>query len=63
MATRISFTVEVELEFESGKFAPKDELVQFIFDELQDNHPSQVDGIGADGNSVYVVSNWEVIEN
>ena len=60
MATRATFVIEVELERESGKFASRDELIDEIKEWLEDANQGTVDGVGADGDSVYEVTEWSV---
>jgi hypothetical protein len=60
MAHTLRFTVTVELERESGKFAPRDEMADFIIGELEGVDPGTIDGIGADGESSYTVNSWGV---
>lgn len=55
-----TFTVTVELERLEGKFASRDELESALFDEIQDAAPSEVSGVGADGESTYEVAGWTV---
>lgn len=57
---RFEFKVEVEVERLQGKFASRDEIEQAITDALHDANPAQFDGLGADGDSEYEVSGWEV---
>jgi hypothetical protein len=60
MAHTFTFTVTVELERESGKFAGRDEMAEQIRDALEGADPGSVDGIGADGDSTYTVNAWDV---
>jgi hypothetical protein len=60
MAHTFKFTVTVELERESGKFASRDEMAEAIRDEIEGADPGSVYGIGADGESSYTVNSWEV---
>ena len=57
---RVTITVEVELERISGKFASKSDVVGQLIDELERSQPSDVSGIGADGDSVYEITDWAV---
>jgi len=57
---RVSFTVHVELERTEGKFASKDEIRDFIRDEIEGMNPDCVDGVGADGASSYEITDWSV---
>lgn len=54
---RIAFTVEVNVERESGPFASKDDLAGQIEDALVAADPSQLDG---DAGGVYTVDSWDV---
>lgn len=60
MAHRFTFVVTVEVERESGKFAPRDEIAEQISEWLEAADEGQVCGIGADGESDYDVTNWSV---
>jgi hypothetical protein len=62
MAHHFTFTVTVELERESGKFASRDEMAESIIGEIESMDPGYVSGIGADGDSEYQITNWEVEE-
>lgn len=57
---RVTITVEVELERISGKFASKSDVVDQLIDELERSQPSDVSGIGADGDSAYEIVDWAV---
>lgn len=60
---QFEFTVTIEVERESGKFASRDEISEAIGDALGDAVDSiDLDGIGPDGESVYVVSDSNVEE-
>lgn len=60
MAVVIRLSITVELDHETGKFAGKDELEEFLRNELESCDPGSVDGVGADGMSTYAVSSWTV---
>ena len=60
--TQIIFTILVDLERETGKFAQRDELVESIRETLEQADPGSVDGVGADATSVYTVVGWDVEE-
>lgn len=62
MAHRFTFTIEVTLERESGKFASRDEMADALVDVLEQADPGTVDGIGSDGDSYYTVSDFTVEE-
>ena len=62
MSHKFSFTVLVELERESGKFAPRDELAATVVEWLEDADQGTVDGVGADSDSTYTTTAWEVEE-
>jgi hypothetical protein len=57
---KFTFTVEVEVERESGKFAARDEIEAELRDALEGSDPGEVSGVGADGDSVYTVADWSV---
>lgn len=60
---RFTFTVEVEVERQEGKFASRDEVSEAItsaLEEAQDN--AGLDGLGSDGMSVYEAIAWDVSE-
>ncbi len=62
MAHTFTFTVTVTLERESGKFAPRDEMADELISWLENADEGSVSGIGADGDSEYTVTSWEVVE-
>lgn len=53
------FTIEVEVERESGKFMARDEVAESLMEALEDADPGQVEG-GSDGDSVMAVISWDV---
>jgi hypothetical protein len=59
---RYRIVVEVEVERESGKFAPRDEVHDAIVSAILDADPGSIDGVGADGDSVYNVTEWNAGE-
>jgi hypothetical protein len=61
MAHTFKFEVEVTVEREEGKFAPRDEMADAIRDMLE-NAQEDIYGIGADGSSSYTVTDWSVNE-
>jgi hypothetical protein len=62
MSHHFKFTVTVELDRESGKFASRDEMAEQITDALESADPGYVSGIGAYGDSEYSVTDWTVEE-
>lgn len=60
MAHTFTFTVTVELEREQGKFATRDEMAEAIIEWLQNADEGSIYGIGADGDSTYNTTQWEV---
>jgi hypothetical protein len=54
------FTVRVQTERESGKFASKDDLREEIRTWLEGANEDEISGVGSDGDSVYNVTEWEV---
>ena len=54
------FTVTVDVSRESGKFASREQIAEQIQNELEGQALSQIDGVGADGESVYNVDEWVV---
>lgn len=60
MASRFTFTVEVEVERTQGKFASRDEIAETIREWLDGANDGSVDGVGADGESEYEVTSWDV---
>lgn len=59
---KFTFTVEVEVERTEGKFAPKDEIADQLREAVEYANPGTVDGVGADGDSNYEVTDWNVID-
>ena len=62
MSHKFTFTVNVEVTRESGKFATRDEMADQIRDALEGSDPGYLSGIGYDGDSEYTVDAWEVEE-
>ena len=58
---RATYTVEVTVERESGKFASRDDIMEQVREALEQADPGEVTG-GADGDSVYTVTDWSVTE-
>ena len=50
----------VELEREQGKFATRDEMAEAIIEWLENADEGSIYGIGADGDSTYNTTMWEV---
>lgn len=57
---KFTFTVEVEVERVQGKFASRDEIAEQLREAVKGADPGSVDGVGADGDSEYEVTSWEV---
>jgi len=62
MAHKFTFTVSVELEREEGKFASREEMADAIREWLEGADEGAIYGIGADGDSTYNTTSWEVDE-
>jgi hypothetical protein len=62
LSHRFTFTVTVEVNRTSGKFASRDEIAEAIISEIEGTDPGSLDGLGADGESEYEVESWEVEE-
>ena len=60
MPMKFTFTVTVEVERIEGKFAPKDEIADALRDEIESANPGSVDGVGADGDTSYEVTEFTV---
>jgi hypothetical protein len=60
MPMKFEFLVSVELERTEGKFAPKDEVTERLTEFLEQANEGSVDGVGADGESVYEIIDWDV---
>lgn len=58
---RFTFTVNVELERESGKFMSRDEVLTELQEAIEGADPGSVTG-GADGDSTYNTVQWDVQE-
>lgn len=55
---KFAFTVEVEVERVSGKFASRDEIGESIENAMDNDLGSiELSGLGADGESEYEVTN------
>jgi len=57
-----TFTVTVSVTRESGKFAGRDEIAEYLIDQITDADPGTIDGVGADSESVYSVDSFDVEE-
>lgn len=57
---RVEFTVSVEVERTTGKFATKDEIREAITQDLEGANPSEITGIGPDSATNYGIVAWEV---
>lgn len=57
--TVLSFTIDAEVERVQGKFASREDL-EAVQEWLENANEGQIDGVGADGDSEYEVTNWEV---
>lgn len=60
MAHHFIFKVKVTVERQEGKFASRDEMSEPITEWLENANEGSIDGIGADGDSTYEVTDWEV---
>ncbi|KDA07168.1 hypothetical protein DC31_00035 [Microbacterium sp. CH12i] len=60
MAHSFSFKVNVEIERESGKFASREEIAENLRTWLTDADEGSIYGIGADADSTYNTTIWEV---
>ena len=60
MTQRFFFTVSVEVNRTTGKFATRDDIAERIRDELEGSNPGTLDGLGADAESEYEIEMWEV---
>lgn len=63
MAHKFTFTVTVEVEREEGKFASREEMAEAIIEWLESADEGSIDGIGADAESTYTTTLWEVEES
>jgi hypothetical protein len=59
---RFRFIIEGEVERESGLFASRDEIFDAIREAIESANPDTVDGVGANGDSVYNITEWDVSE-
>lgn len=62
MASFFKFLVTVEVERIAGQFASRDDIYGELETALMDANPSEINGLGANGNSDYEVTMWEVEE-
>lgn len=60
MGVKVTITIDVEVAHVCGKFASKDEIAEAIVAELEGSDPGTLTGVGADGESEYEISSWEV---
>lgn len=60
---QLTFLVNVETERESGKFAGRDEISEAISNAIQDAESNaELSSLGADGDSVYNITSFEIEE-
>lgn len=57
---KFRFNVTIEVERIEGKFATRDEIADYLRDELESAIPGEVDGVGADGDTRYDVTDSTV---
>ena len=62
MAHRFVFTLTVELTRTEGKFAGRDEMADALIEEIEGNAPTELYGLGADGESAYEVTDFMIEE-
>lgn len=62
MAHTFVFKVTVTTERTEGKFAPRDEQAEALAEMLEGANEGSIDGIGADGESSYEITDWSVEE-
>lgn len=56
----MQFQLNVTVERAEGKFAPRDEIAEALEDGV---YQISLDGLGADGSSVYQIEGVEVVED
>lgn len=54
---KIILTVEIELDHREGIFAGKDELAEYLKDEIEGMDPGEVEG---DNGGIYNITDWSV---
>lgn len=54
----LTITIDVEYEHVSGRFASKEDVAAELMVNL--DNPGEVSGIGAEGNTTYEITMWEV---
>ncbi len=57
---KFSFTIEVEVERDSGKFASREEISEALVEAIEGANPDVVDGVGSDSESVYNIVEWSL---
>ena len=57
---RIVIRIEAEVERAKGVFAPKDEIRDALLDAVMVADPGTLYGLGANGDTDYEITNWEV---
>jgi hypothetical protein len=57
---KLQIIIDVEVEHVSGKFASKDEIADYLINEVEGAAPNDVSGVGSNGDSEYEVMVWEV---
>ncbi len=60
---RMTFTVDVDVERVSGKFASREEIADPIREALEGANIGGVSGVGADAASEYEIVEWEVSDD
>lgn len=59
---KIKIFVEVEVERVSGLFASKEEITEAIISEIENANPGSISGVGANGDSEYEITDFNVSE-
>jgi hypothetical protein len=58
----VTFEVEIQLERVGGKFAPREEVVDALREQLEQAAGEGVSGVGADGDTEYEASDYTITE-
>lgn len=59
---KFTFTVEVEVERTTGKFASRDEIAEQILEWIEGCNEGEISGVGADCESEYEIAEWSAGE-
>lgn len=57
---QVVLKITATVERQKGKFAPRDEIIEEMINQVDGANPYLITGVGADGDSEYEITDWEV---